>query len=463
MRIENYSGPFPYSNGSPPFNENHTYKEFFNQNNIDKFVDNYKNQSFSFKFTEGSKNNWQYQHPPLYYFLMASIILPFESTSLIDKLIILRLISYLFVFLSVYIVLMSFIKYSSDYDINSFVCFFVFFPMFFIQFARIGNDSLCILLCSIIFYFLIKEKNKLNLVSLFFIGILSGLGVITKAFFIPIILSLMLYIILVGFKSNLSLKKNLTQIIVLLTGFLIFAIPWFIFNSKFNSDLGLGIILNKLINMQGNEIINNFSLFEFLRGITVPLITFSWAGTQSLTRISVYMQLLFLIPFFIYILLILTQAVKNKLELLNYSSLILIFVFYSSLIWNVAITMLAGGIATSPGWYLYILLPWFLLLFCNVSNSNIIKNTIIKKILTIMFWVSIINTLFSIWLHLTLYSGVSTKSDSKYFEFNDSLYGLSRFTEVLENTSILNNANYGLFMIIIGYLIFIFIFIKSRN
>ncbi|SVC94512.1 uncharacterized protein METZ01_LOCUS347366, partial [marine metagenome] len=247
-RIENYEGPMPYRSGSPPFDDRLTYKFFFDGHYKENFIQKYKDNSFDFSYQKGeAKINWQYQHPPFYYMVTGLILSPFDNLSLHSQINFLRILSFMFALIGVVISLIAVQNFLGKHnEIFGFYFYPIFFPMFFIEFARIGNDSICFLLNSIIFYYSLKWFKYKNHSSLFLIGILLGIGILVKAFFIPIFISLLLFIFFIdysSFKSKLHSFKLTTYIIF---PFLIFFGLWFIFILKVNNDFGLGTEFNKL-------------------------------------------------------------------------------------------------------------------------------------------------------------------------------------------------------------------------
>src|SRR5450759_841907 len=93
--IAHYQGPIPYTSGRPPFDLGLTYKKFFAQPNlVENYLSSYRQAGFSV-YRPSQEQNWQAQHPPLYYMLMAPLEKATERLSFVTQMFILRLVSFL--------------------------------------------------------------------------------------------------------------------------------------------------------------------------------------------------------------------------------------------------------------------------------------------------------------------------------------------------------------------------------
>jgi len=456
-RIENYEGPLPYGNGSLPFDNHLTYHKFFNAPYTENFIQKYKKNSFDFSYSEGSIYNWQYQHPPLYYMVMGIFLSPFDSLTLHNQINFLRVISFLIALISVSISVIAVQKISNiSNGIIGYYFYPIIFPMFFIEFSRIGNDSLCFLINSIIFYYsIIWYKNRNNF-SLLAISLLLGVGILVKAFFIPIFIALIIFVAFIEQTTLKNKSRTLKSMIYLTLPFLAFFILWSIFNSQFNKDMGLGSELNELMHYPILKILDNFSIQSFLRGLLVPIVTFSWSGTWSLTRLPVLMQLLFLIPSIYIAICILTYVNRQRIYSYHYLGILLLFFFYLALVAHVFISQILSGLGTSGGWYFHIFFPWIGLMLTDAIKP-LFLNRARKLILSWVVRFSLLFIFIVTWFNLTLYAGCSIKDDSKHFNFSGQFFCLDKIPEIIQNNLILNHTLFGLFCIVFGYIILCYI------
>ena len=84
--IFNYEGPSPYNSGNPPFDHEKSYRNFFSDNTKISFYEKEYRQSHEVSnFIFSPLENWEYQHPPLYYLILAPFINFFPDISLLNK------------------------------------------------------------------------------------------------------------------------------------------------------------------------------------------------------------------------------------------------------------------------------------------------------------------------------------------------------------------------------------------
>ena len=96
------------------------------------------------RFTPGADENYEAQHPPLYYLLMAAIMRAADGFSFVDQILILRLVSYILAWTGFALGWYATQSYSGKLIPQGVATGYLFFPfvvpMFFSEFARIGND-----------------------------------------------------------------------------------------------------------------------------------------------------------------------------------------------------------------------------------------------------------------------------------------------------------------------------------
>ena len=476
QEIIDYIGPMPYSSGSPPYSHRNTYDNFFNQENlVDSYREKYVNKPLDSEFHPSNEMNWQIQHPPLYYFLLSRLGVVSDKLPLALQFFALRLISYLFVLIGIFFGVMA---VSNMFDHHSeisiakmrlgFLIYPLIFPMFFLEFARIGNDSLCFLFVGLIAYLMSQWHNESGGGAVISIatGVILALGLITKALFIPIAAAVGIVLMLnVKSASSSEVKSKLLK-----SSFLIFlplcliAGSYYLFKYILVGDLGLGFEAFQLAQQGGllNGLKEHFDFFTFVRGLIVPLVTFFWAGTWSLVR----MPLVSYAPLFIaaawlintYVFLLKEYKVDRVTTLLAPSSLLM----YLGLAWHVLIMMGLNGVATSPGWYFHILMPLIAPLI-GIAYSSIIKNAFKAKLFISLLIYSLIFQLSAIVLHATLFGGGATKSADKMFALNPGIYKFEAVVRAYHNLSIVSFPNLSVVSFLIGFSILSILIINSIN
>jgi hypothetical protein len=346
QNLIDYSSRFPVSANWPE--KSIKYDEKYSENNMEGL---YREGS---EYIPSEKINWQIQHPPTYYWLLNKIA-PNYFKSIKSEVLFYRLISILFVFLGFIISSLCIIRVRNEQI--SFVLYLIpmIFPMFIIEYARIGNDSLFFLALSILVYMLVLENEsssgakKLSL-SLA-IGVIVGLLVTIKLFALSIIASIIIY----------SVVKR--KPIILFACAASAALSWMLMSSYWMSHEFFFNTTSIQFNFDWSRISKFFYwLLSFLG-------TFLWAGTWSLYRIS---DLPLLVSLYLLIKFISTSQFydkiveKESINILFYLIIIFFIAIFFAQIASQAFTKAEIGVGTG-GWYLYIIIMPIMLLFYKKS------------------------------------------------------------------------------------------------
>ncbi len=460
--ILDYTGPMPYSSGNPPYNHQNSYPNFFaNHGEILSYIQIYQKESFGIGFTPSDKENWQIQHPPLYYLLMVPVIRYLGDFSFLTQLVVLRIFS-LFISLSGfflgYLAFKNVLSNRNDgaNPLIGFVFYPIIFPMFFLEFARVGNDALCLFLIGALSYYLsLWLKNKKEYKKLIIVGALLSAGLLTKAFFIPITVGVLIFLAFQYLYSNDNNERTwifLRDLQCILIPVITIGGSWYLFKFFSHGDFGLGGEADELANSIGvwAGLMQNFNLFSFIRGLLVPFVTFSWAGTWSLVRFPIIIQLpmLFLGAWIFW------EFIKKlKVSALgNYESLALIMFsfFYLGLAVHVLISMALTGLGTSGGWYIHILSPW-LAPAVGMVFLSIFRNKLKRLLLLVLVIYSLGFQWVAIWSHMTLFSGCALKDDDKQFLFIFSDICLNNFFVIFERLQTISSPFFSIFFFALGF------------
>jgi hypothetical protein len=427
-------GPSPYNSLTPPFDQNNgmTYAAFFNsQNHVEAYKKLYRESHTDRSFEPSREANWQAQHPPLYYLLMAPFMKATASCSMVTQLFLLRLISFLLAFFGFLVGLRASLIYLSpklrEPIILGFLLYPFIAPMFFPEFARLGNDSLCLLLFAGVWAFLLRcLQNENDHKASFFMGIMLGLGLLTKAFFIPIEFGIgmfMLAHILAERGKKPLVLLRIKQLIWMFIPALLLGGSWYVNNFLvYGSFVGgddvitLAKVGGLLENLEGN-----FSFFEFVRGIAATLVMWSWAGTWSLTRINEIFRIPLLALTIWLFCVYLRQAWQQKLTHKIWLPMWLSAPFFAGLIHHIFVGIALKGSGATPGWYIHILAPVIALMFAfglaGIKYKQIWQRILLNSLLAYtVFFLILVN-----WMQMLLFAGFATKGDNKYYQLQGSV------------------------------------------
>jgi len=138
----------------------------------------------------GAVANWQAQHPPLYYLLMAPVYQVSKTWSLGSQLFLIRVTSYLLAWGALCIAAFSALRMASQQKESTaafaLALWPVFFPMWFPEMARVGNDGLVALISALIALAMAASVSSASIVCYVLLAGLMSLGLLTKATIIPV-------------------------------------------------------------------------------------------------------------------------------------------------------------------------------------------------------------------------------------------------------------------------------------
>jgi hypothetical protein len=140
---ENYRGPVPYIAEPTPFH-GPSYVKFFA---LPEMVENYRSlyrQSGLPAFRPGQEQNWQAQHPPLYYLMMAPVMKATASLPLLTQLFILRMGSFLIALAGVAFGLLALQQYENPDERYASTVGFLLYPIFLPMFFRAWATTACV-------------------------------------------------------------------------------------------------------------------------------------------------------------------------------------------------------------------------------------------------------------------------------------------------------------------------------
>jgi hypothetical protein len=249
------------------------------------------------RYAPSAVHNWEAQHPPLYYILLAPAYLVTAHLSWRGQLFSLRLISYLFAWgalaLGCWACLVA-MPDVADPNRRSWMAIGIavwplMIPSWLPETARLGNDSLCTLLATGVWIMMVRASTSgLTYPRAIGLGSLLGLGCLTKALFVPVTAGAL------GFWAFRRLTRVGTDTarvhwgpVALAAALVVVIAGWWYGQNWREYGAASGSLEAVLMRQQGGlarRLAHAFSLFEWMRGHAEFLITFVWSGTWSLAR-----------------------------------------------------------------------------------------------------------------------------------------------------------------------------------
>lgn len=320
-------------------------------------------------YAPGRTLNWQAQHPALYYALMAPIYRATSGLGWVNHFLALRLASFSLAFAGYVLGVGASVRWAQRatspaiHWAGPVIAAWPFlFPQFFPEFARLGNDSLCLLIVgaawSVLLRILQPGSSRVWAAAL---GVLLGAGLLTKAFFVPLGAGVGLLLLVRWFCERRA--AQLSDLLVT-CGMAAAIGGWWYLQKYLQTGSWTGSDEFIRLNQAGGlaSAAAHFSVAELGRGLAAIPATFVWAGTWSLARLP---ELLLIAPIgllgvtlFEYGRSLLAQNLDPdpglEARLVLWAPLALAGPMAAGLVYHIAAWM-AGTAAVTPGWYFHIL------------------------------------------------------------------------------------------------------------
>jgi hypothetical protein len=422
--VVGYRGPMPYSSLHPPFDSGLTYAKFFAQPEmVARFVRDYRQPQPRPAFIPSGEPNWEAQHPPLYYVLLAPVLRLAESAPFVSQILVLRIVSYLLALAGVFFGLKAIPANGAITGpaaaVTGFLLYPVVLPMFFPEFARIGNDSLCLLLAGLAAFILTRVlAHERKLVWPAALGICLGLGLLTKAFFLPITFTIGVFLLLQCWRSEDGTVRRLwlrNGVVTLIIAVLIGG-GWYVYDALVN-----GVVVggdDSAFRHSGfwTGIVQNLSVFDLARGASVTFITWIWAGTWSLVRmpLSLYVPLVLLVALTIGAAVV--RLGRARLSDPLWLTVLLFVVFAAGLLYHVILVAANGGEGGTAGWYFHILMPWTAPML-GLGIAAFAKRAWTRILFASLLGYAVLFQVMAVWSQFALFTGCALKDADKYYSF----------------------------------------------
>ena len=367
------------------------------------------------RFAPSREMNWQSQHPPLYYLLMGPVYGATRDWGWPAHLLALRLVSWLMALAGLALGALATHRYARvlmpgagggawpDLAGPLALAWPFFVPMFFPEMGRLGNDSLCLLIMGALWGQLLAMNARAGAaVDAVKLGLLLGLGLLTKALFVPVALAV---IVLFAWQRRWGALA-----VTLAAAFLIVG-PWYL-HSWVTTGVPIGSTERRDdFGPAGGvaRIVERFTVFAFARGLAAAGASFVWGGTWSLAKVPA----LAILPS---VLLVATLALcgttalkRGRAPLIGWFPVLVLLTFSAGLAAHILmrIGVTGAGVGT-PGWYTHILAgplgAWFALGLVETARGLRARRAVrglAACSLVLMFVGS--------WLQFALYAGCAAK------------------------------------------------------
>jgi hypothetical protein len=356
--LARYAGPRRYGD-SEPFDETGypTYRSFHDAPAA-------LGATAPTRYRPSDVQNWEAQHPPLYYKIMVPVYRALHALPFRDHLEGLRLASWLIAFAGLALGALSTLYLAPDWARPSaplMAAWPFMAPQVFLTLARLGNDSLCLLLDGVVWLLTLRLTARIGrplphlLAEALLLGASLGLGLLTKAFFLPISLGVAAYLVFLAWRDGRPVRGAVLAAIALAVALAIGG-GWYLAQYAVTHDLTGGgdfVALNRNGGLAAG-LGAHADPIALVRGFAAMAATLVWTGSWSLAKPP---EILILGPLLLILIPLATWIARLRtLPPLAWAPLFLVGPLVLSLCYHVvAYLALTGSGASTPGYYLHIL------------------------------------------------------------------------------------------------------------
>jgi len=470
-------GPSPYDlpisavPGKTPTNSDIiTYQKFFASPDLQKdFVARYRDGRAPVAYARITDEfNWEAQHPPLYYLIMAPLMKATDGLPLVSQFFVLRLASFLLAYAGLLIAARATVKYLKN-DIaprlgaGLFLLYPLLVPMFFPEFGRIGNDALCLFLFGLIWSLVLAwrcdDDGDMNEVAL---GICFGLGLLTKAFFIPLLggFCLLATVWIARERKSRKVAPHLQKFGLAVGIALLIGAWWYIIQYARNGAMS-GSLDAVMLAQHGGLVAGlreHFTLTQFITDIGWTIRSWSWFGTESFVTVPLLWQAPVLVLSVALFVFYAGAILRKSYAAPRWMPFWFIGPFLAALVWHILVCE-ASNFNFTPGWYLSISAPLFATMMAYGWGAG--GKVRILFGLLLVYAIGYLTMVF--WAQASLFAGCAVKGPDKLYQFPDEAFCTDRYTQIMGNLSVLGWPNMALFAFGGGILCLVLALIIMRN
>lgn len=445
-------GPMPYDGTVSPVDPDvpvpHiSYAEFYYNPQLMEAYSWYRTSSPRLPYeAKTAEFNWEAdQQPVLYYLSMVPVMKITDTLPFVTQFFILRVVSFTMVFAGLLIGLVAMMRAEvlpRRYVALGFLIYPLAAPTFFVEFGRLGNDSLCLLLFGIIWALILMKPNNLNekLLRAVGLGVCFGLGLLTKAFFMPFLAGLSAWWLLKiwrGRRDREAAKLDLIRlifvpVIALVLSSRIFSIPQR--HSMLDFHMLASLDWPTFIGLAHQRL----SIAEQFLNVVNMTLGALWAGSASEVYMSSPFLAFTLFAFFVF-------AVGEYLYAIRRESLIspgwlplwlMAPLIMAILAWHILMVTVFGGDNGTGGWYLHVTAPACILAY-GFALRQMEAHVVTRGVMKCFVMLGIIFLAVIFWTQISMYAGCAGKDPDGYFLFPDRSYCLGQLTTVIGNLAVI--------------------------
>ncbi len=290
--------------------------------------------------------------PPLYYWVAAPLLRSASNLDLGTEVLWLRWLS---VMIASIVVPLSFLVGRSVFRSDSLAlgcaAIIATMPEFMIDVARVGNECVAVVLFTLLTWLIVESVlTELHYLHALSIGVVFGLGLLTKAYFLTALPPVVLLLAYNFWRSRGKPFQAVSGTLIVASSSTVIAGWWYIRNLNTTGTLsGLGAATSLPGTSSEISILSRVAEIHWPVAIDAILLSHIWFGGWSSLTIRSWMYHLFY--------LVISVAAMGLVWLIRRPPIIALTaihaIFWIGQLYNVLLLYSATGVATSMGWYMY--------------------------------------------------------------------------------------------------------------
>jgi 4-amino-4-deoxy-L-arabinose transferase-like glycosyltransferase len=318
----------------------------------------------------GQIENWQAQHPPLYYAVLTPAYLVSKGWSFGAQLFVLRALSYLIAWGGLCVIVIAALRRRAPDGAAwlplALAAWPFLFPMWFPEMGRLGNDSLITIFAACVFLLAWSATASAKLVHHALLGLAVGLGLLTKATFLPIAAAVLLVLAIRMLRARHEPGAFACRLAGLcVTAAVLLAVGgWWYALKLVETGAISGSTEAANLRDAGGMIAGLMKNLRVADLVTIPwgfVVSFFWGGTWSFIQPPRVAYLPFVLTTAIMAFGLARAMRREAPHAIDWFPLVALALFFAALTYYSLVT-LATGNGTSPAWYLHAMAPIMALL-----------------------------------------------------------------------------------------------------
>jgi 4-amino-4-deoxy-L-arabinose transferase-like glycosyltransferase len=307
---------------------------------------------------------YEAQQAPLYYWIMAALVRPASEWRLASRVLLVRLLSVLLASLLVPIAWLAAKQFlASDGPALGAVTVIVCMPELMIDISRAGNESLGVVVYSLLTLLLLRAIRPGNARFFLATGIVLGVGLLTKAYFLLAVPAFLLVAVYSAWRNRHVQNGILINGAAGSVAAFLLGIGWYWRNHVLTGTWS-GEENNVAAMHSGMiHVLAVAGKVKWLGGITSILVSHIWFGGWSFLKLPKPVYLIFALGIALALIGLGIGLWKDQLRSGGLFVLLGVYgFFWLGLLYDILLVYVATGVSASDGWYMYaVVLPEVLL------------------------------------------------------------------------------------------------------